>query len=47
MKQAGTSTSGARRVLTAGSGAPLAVLALLALVAVLFTGRIPDRPPGG
>jgi MFS family permease len=30
-----------------GLRAALAILALLALVAVLFTGRIPDRPPGG
>jgi MFS family permease len=30
-----------------GLRSALAVLALLALVAVLFTGRIPDRPPGG
>jgi MFS family permease len=30
-----------------GLRAALAVLALLALVAVLFTGPIPERPPGG
>jgi hypothetical protein len=30
-----------------GLRSALAVLALLALVAILFTGRIPDRPPGG
>jgi hypothetical protein len=30
-----------------GLRSALAVLALLALVAMLFTGRIPQRPPGG